>query len=333
MSSPRNRGRRVPPKHGARSVPPQFATGAAAAPGAADDEASAASAAEVRAARTRAQNRAAKRATDVNRVRGKVSGRRNRGYSPALLGLGIAVVVVGALVFLVGNPFGSAGPSGSPGDTGPAPTRELAGCPTTAPVGLLPGEKRTITIETDLGDIVIEVDADLAPVAAANFTLLASCGYYDGVIFHRVVPGFVIQGGDGTYGWIDALDTSQVGRGGVGYTFNDEPVNGEYTRGTVAMANSGPNTNGSQFFICVADLTTSLGKDYTIFGHVTSGMDVVDQIVAAPRDANDLPTDPVVMNALTVVNGGSATPSPAAATPSPAPPTASPGASPEKPQP
>jgi peptidyl-prolyl cis-trans isomerase B (cyclophilin B) len=315
MSSSRRRGRRVPPKHGARSMPPlPSAAGPAADPSVMPPT-------EAQRAATRAQNRAAKRAAsgvDTKRVRGRVSGRRNRGYSPAVLGLAIAAVVVVAAVFLVGNPFGSAGASPSPGESAvaggsptPAPTRLLTGCPTAAPAGLAAGESRTVTISTPKGDIVIVVEANLAPVAAANFVALASCGYYNGVIFHRIVPDFVIQGGDGEFAWSGALDAEKAGQGGPGYEFADEPVVGDYTRGTVAMANSGANTNGSQFFIVVADQTGSLPKSYTIFGHVTAGMDVVDQIVAAPRGAKDFPNDPVPMTTVTVGPGPSPSASPA----------------------
>jgi cyclophilin family peptidyl-prolyl cis-trans isomerase len=333
MSSSR-RGRRVPPKHGARPIPP-YGSSAGPAPGA-GAEAEGAGMTEAMRRATRSQNRAAKRAAAGVRpkaVRGRVSGRQSRGYSPAVLGLAIAAVVVVAAVFLLGNPLGggsSASPSPSVSSTDgsptPAATRALTGCPAQAPAGLPAGEKHDVTISTPKGDIVIEVDASLAPVAAANFIALATCRYFDGVIFHRVIPGFVIQGGDGQYGWTGALDTAKVGQGGPGYEFNDEPVIGEYTRGTVAMANSGANTNGSQFFICQADLTGSLGKNYVIFGHVTSGMDVVDQIINAPRNAQDLPDDPVPMTSVTVA------PAPSAA-PSTSPAASVPGTSPEAPQP
>ena len=322
MTPPRRRGRRIPPKGtGLRPIPPppdgsgsggSSAGGAdasgAGGTGAGGTAGAGMSPAEASAERarqlTRAQNRAAKRAASGVRPKavrgGRVTGRRSRGYNPAILALAIAAVRVGAVVFLIGNPFGGATPSASPGGSAtPLPTRVLTGCPTSAPSGMEAGVKRSVTIQTPKGDIVIDVEANLAPVAAANFVALASCGYYDGVIFHRVVPDFVIQGGDGQYGWIGGLDRSKVGQGGPGYEFNDEPINGDYTRGTVAMANSGVNTNGSQFFICTADLA-SLPKSYTIFGHVTSDMDVVDQIVAAPRDARDLPNDPVAMTHVTV---------------------------------
>ena len=105
------------------------------------------------------------------------------------------------------------------------------------------------TIATELGDIEIELFTTDAPKASQNFVDLANKGYYDDVIFHRVIPGFVAQGGDGQYGKKSSLERGRVGTGGPGYKFEDEPVKGEYERGAVAMANAGPNTNGSQFFI------------------------------------------------------------------------------------
>ena len=127
------------------------------------------------------------------------------------------------------------------------------------------------TLHTNHGDISIDFFADRSPNTVNNFLFLAGEGFYDGVIFHRVVPGFVIQGGDPT----------GQGTGGPGYRFADELDGpGAYRRGTVAMANAGPNTNGSQFFICLADV--ALPHNYTIFGMVTSGMEAVDAIAAAP---------------------------------------------------
>jgi cyclophilin family peptidyl-prolyl cis-trans isomerase len=126
-----------------------------------------------------------------------------------------------------------------------------------------------VTIATDKGDIVMELDPGLAPQSVNNFVSLARRGYYDGVTFHRVVPSFVIQGGD----------PEGSGRGGPGYTFPDEPVKGEYTHGAVAMANAGPDSNGSQFFICIDDCTRKLDKAYNLFGYVTSGLEVTGQIV------------------------------------------------------
>jgi cyclophilin family peptidyl-prolyl cis-trans isomerase len=156
------------------------------------------------------------------------------------------------------------------------------------------------TIATEIGDIEVELYDESAPKSTANFIDLAKKGYYDDVIFHRVIPGFVIQGGDGQYGKKASLDASRVGTGGPGYKFEDEPVKGDYTRGTLAMANAGPNTNGSQFFIVVRDLIGSLPKNYNLFGTVTKGMDVVDRIVGAPRNSRDLPNEPVAMTSVTV---------------------------------
>jgi cyclophilin family peptidyl-prolyl cis-trans isomerase len=156
------------------------------------------------------------------------------------------------------------------------------------------------TIATEIGPIEIDLYDQSAPKAVANFLDLAGKGFYDDVVFHRVVPGFVIQGGDGQYGKKSKLDRSKVGTGGPGYKFEDEPVKGDYVRGTLAMANAGPNTNGSQFFICTADLTGRLPKNYTLFGQVTKGMDVVDQIVAAPRNSRDLPDEPIAMTSVTI---------------------------------
>jgi cyclophilin family peptidyl-prolyl cis-trans isomerase len=149
------------------------------------------------------------------------------------------------------------------------------------------------TIATDKGDIVIDLHADDAPRAANNFAELARKGFYDGVIFHRVVPGFVIQGGDPT----------GTGRGGPGYHFEDEPFSGDYVRGAVAMANAGPNTNGSQFFICLEDLSGRLPKKYTLFGRVTAGMDVVDAIAADRIGPGDRPLEPVAMTSVSVSEG------------------------------
>ena len=156
------------------------------------------------------------------------------------------------------------------------------------------------TIATEKGDIDIDLFTTDAPKATQNFVDLAQKGYYDDVVFHRVIPGFVIQGGDGQFGKKAALERSRVGTGGPGYKFEDEPVQGEYARGSLAMANSGPNTNGSQFFICTDDLSGRLPKNYTLFGQVTKGLDVVDRIVSAPRDARDLPNEPVAMTSVTI---------------------------------
>lgn len=125
-----------------------------------------------------------------------------------------------------------------------------------------------VTVTTSKGDIVMDLDPKLAPRTVANFVGLARDGYYDKLTFHRVVPEFVVQGGcpDGN------------GTGGPGYQFEDEPVVGEYTLGAVAMANAGPDTNGSQFFICIDDCTSKLSKDYNLFGYTTDGVDIAQAI-------------------------------------------------------
>jgi len=158
----------------------------------------------------------------------------------------------------------------------------------------------TATIATEKVYIEVDVLTTDAPRAAQNFIDLAQKGFYDDVVFHRVIPGFVIQAGDGQHGKKSSLNAGRVGTGGPGYTFEDEPIKGDYVRGSLAMANAGPNTNGSQFFICHQDLTGKLPKNYTLFGQVTKGMDVVDAIVAAPRNAKDLPDEPVAMTKVTI---------------------------------
>jgi cyclophilin family peptidyl-prolyl cis-trans isomerase len=142
--------------------------------------------------------------------------------------------------------------------------------------GKLPADQiknKKAVIETDKGTIEIALWADKAPLTVSNFVYLANNGFYNGLTFHRVEPGFVVQGGD----------PSGNGTGGPGYQFQDEPVVGEYTAGTVAMANSGPNTNGSQFFINLVDNSKNLTKSYNLFGEVTSGMDVVKKITAGDK--------------------------------------------------
>ena len=158
------------------------------------------------------------------------------------------------------------------------------------------------TIATELGSIEVDLFTTAAPKAAQNFVDLAKKGFYDDVIFHRVIPGFVAQAGDGEHGKKASLNASRVGTGGPGYKFEDEPIHADYGRGALAMANAGPNTNGSQFFICVADLSGRLPKSYTIFGQVTKGMDVVDKIVGAPRNSRDMPDAPVAMTSVTIAD-------------------------------
>ena len=157
-----------------------------------------------------------------------------------------------------------------------------------------PISMHTVTIQTSKGTIVFQTYDQDSPKTVANFITLANKGFYNGLIFHRVIEGFMIQGGDPT----------GTGMGGPGYKFADEldpntpSAKNDYVKGVVAMANSGPNTNGSQFFIMQKD--TPLPHSYTIFGKVISGLDVVDAIAATQVDANDKPLTPVVMKSVTV---------------------------------
>ena len=141
------------------------------------------------------------------------------------------------------------------------------------------------TLHTNHGPIVIELFDDDAPKTVANFTKLAGDGFYDGIIFHRVIPDFMIQGGDPT----------GTGSGGPGYTFEDEFNDNKVVRGALAMANAGPNTNGSQFFIVTTEAASWLDGKHTVFGRVTEGMDVVDAISALDTDARDRPSTDVVI--------------------------------------
>src|ERR671919_1655471 len=142
-----------------------------------------------------------------------------------------------------------------------------------------------MTMTTNHGDIVLELFDEDAPETAANFRRLAEDGFYDGLIFHRVIPDFMIQGGcpQGT------------GTGGPGYTFKDEINEHKVVKGALAMANAGPNTNGSQFFIVTTDAAPWLDGKHTVFGEVTSGMDALDSIEQTPTDGNDRPLDPQVI--------------------------------------
>jgi len=150
------------------------------------------------------------------------------------------------------------------------------------------GKSYTAILHTTAGDITIQLSPD-TPITTNNFVFLAQQKFYDGVIFHRVIPGFMIQGGDPT----------GTGMGDPGYKFADEKFTGEYKRGTVAMANSGPNTNGSQFFIMHADY--ALPPNYVIFGMTTSGLDVVDKIATAKTGVSDRPVEPVSITSVEVI--------------------------------
>jgi cyclophilin family peptidyl-prolyl cis-trans isomerase len=207
-----------------------------------------------------------------------------------------------AAAILAGALIAACSPNGGSPTIAPSAAPSVAAaavCPTSQPEALGAGETRTVSIETGKGTITIALKADLSPIAVGNFVTLAACGYYDGVVFHRLVPGFVIQGGDPT----------GTGTGGPGYTITDEPVTTAYHRGTVAMARTQqPDSVGSQFFIVVDDAAQpalASANTYQIIGEVTAGMDVVDTIVAMPNSGQatgNQALDPVPMTRVTVAN-------------------------------
>lgn len=215
--------------------------------------------------------------------------------------LAILAVLAYALGYLPGGPGASPSPSPRPTavprasfDVSPPSATPLAS-PFAAPAG----DGTRATIETELGNIVLELYTESSPVAAENFINLAEAGFYDGVVFHRIVPGFVIQGGD----------PEGTGGGGPGYEIRDDPVIGEYTRGVVAMARPAnqdgsmiPDSQGSQFFIVLDDsVKDDLSKSggYSIFANVVEGMEVVDEI-AAGAASGQTALDPVVMTRVTI---------------------------------
>ena len=192
---------------------------------------------------------------------------------------------------------------GSRPEATPAPTVDQSRLipPSATPLASAPaepaGDGTRATIETELGNVVMELYTDSAPVAAANFINLAEAGYYNGVIFHRTIPGFMIQGGD----------PEGTGSGGPGFEIRDDLVVGDYSRGQVAMARPAnpdgskiPDSQGSQFFIMVADRPELASGGYSIFGNVVEGMEVVDAIVGRETGTNDRPFEPVVMQRVTI---------------------------------
>ena len=158
-------------------------------------------------------------------------------------------------------------------------------------LGIDPAKRYTATIDTSLGELVVALDAASAPQTVNNFVFLALHHYYDGVIFHRIINGFMCQGGDPT----------GTGTGGPGYRFNDElPKPGRYEIGSVAMANAGPHTNGSQFFIVSGPSGVGLPPLYSLFGKVVKGLDVVEAMQRVGTDSRDRPHDDVVINSVTI---------------------------------
>ena len=240
-----------------------------------------------------------------------------------LVGAGVVVVVAVAAVVLgfalqgdddpdavaTGDPTPSETVTATDGATpAPTPTEGASTAPSTEafadeppPMVIDPEAEYSATIETGAGTIVVDLAASEAPTTVNNFVALAAAGYYEGVVFHRITEGFVIQGGD----------PEGTGRGGPGYQFEDELAyaeqvveenDGNYPRGTLAMANAGPNTNGSQFFVVDAEPGYPFPPNYTIFGMVTEGLDTVDAIAAGEvaGPSQDQAVDPVAMTSVTI---------------------------------
>ena len=158
-------------------------------------------------------------------------------------------------------------------------------------MGIDPSKRYTATMETSMGTLVIALDPIAAPITVNNFVFLAAQHYYDGVIFHRIIQGFVCQGGD----------PDGNGRGGPGYKFVDElPKPGKYQIGSLAMANAGPNTNGSQFFLISGPSGVELPPAYALFGQVVKGLDIVEMMQNVPTGPGDRPKDDVVIRSVTI---------------------------------
>lgn len=207
-----------------------------------------------------------------------------------MIGIGIALVVVVILMkFGMGTP-----PESTEKDTSSPVIKPKQEKTMKKPDMIIDQNKKyAALLQTSEGDIQVELFAKKTPVTVNNFVYLSREKFYDGTTFHRIIKDFMIQGGD----------PQGDGTGGPGYRFDDEVFDGEYTKGTVAMANAGPNTNGSQFFIMTKD--TPLPKNYVIFGKVTKGLDVLDTIAATPVERgvsgeNSSPTEPVFIEKVTI---------------------------------
>ncbi len=176
-----------------------------------------------------------------------------------------------------------------PAEDGSSPVRREFREP--PPMCIDPSKRYTATMETSMGSLTIALDAATAPLTVNNFVVLSRYHYYDGVIFHRIINGFVCQGGDPT----------GTGRGGPGYRFADElPKPGRYEIGSLAMANAGPNTNGSQFFLISGPNGAGLPPQYSLFGKVVNGLDVVDAMQRVETDRNDRPLTDVTIDSVTI---------------------------------
>jgi peptidylprolyl isomerase len=186
-------------------------------------------------------------------------------------------------------PLGSCTMSNFPALDGSAPKKQKFDA---APeMGIDPSKRYTATMETSMGTLVIALDPIAAPITVNNFVFLAAQHYYDGVIFHRIIQGFVCQGGD----------PDGNGRGGPGYKFVDElPKAGKYQIGSLAMANAGPNTNGSQFFLISGPSGVGLPPAYSLFGQVVKGLDIVEMMQNVPTGPGDRPKDDVVIRSVTI---------------------------------
>ena len=172
---------------------------------------------------------------------------------------------------------------------GSAPKRQKFSEP--PEMGIDPEKRYTATMSTSMGDLVIALDAVKAPLTVNNFVFLALNHYYDGVIFHRIINGFMCQGGD----------PDGTGRGGPGYRFADElPKAGQYEIGSLAMANAGPDTNGSQFFLISGKSGVQLPPQYSLFGKVVKGLEIVDEMQRVPTGGGDRPKTDVVINSVTI---------------------------------
>lgn len=197
------------------------------------------------------------------------------------IGGGIIILALGAIFYFM-TPKNSTDITPSP--SGDAPSEQNAGT--------------TAIMSTSMGDITIELNATDAPNTVANFVKLANEGFYDGTKFHRVIPGFMVQGGDPLTK--DDSAVARWGTGGPGYAFDDEiHANNRNSIGTISMANSGPNTNGSQFFLNVAD-NSFLDTKHTVFGKITDGLDVVNAIVNVPTEGADRPIEAITINSVTI---------------------------------
>lgn len=186
-------------------------------------------------------------------------------------------------------PLGFGAMSNFPALDGSAPKKQKFDA---APeMGIDPSKRYTATMETSMGTLVIALDPIAAPITVNNFVFLAAQHYYDGIIFHRIIQGFVCQGGD----------PDGNGRGGPGYKFVDElPKPGKYQIGSLAMANAGPNTNGSQFFLISGPSGVQLPPAYALFGQVVKGLDIVEMMQNVPTGPGDRPKDDVVIRSVTI---------------------------------